>query len=151
MARVTTIVSCDCGTRWIGQLQELGSRAKKKRQAWSVKWIPYNKGGEFRKWSGNNQYLVNWEDNGKEIIEYATALYESRTRTIKRPLIKNIPYYYRQCITWSFVSSAYFGVRYSDCGFIFDVGGSSAFQGQTDSESAIANGIPVFQAGSLRS
>ena len=104
----------------------VGFQSQEEASSSGVKWIPYNKGGEFRKWFGNNQYLVNWEDNGKEIIEYATALYESPTRTIK-----NIPYYYRQCITWSFVSSAYFGVRYSDCGFIFDVGGSSAFP-QTD-------------------
>ena len=104
----------------------VGFQSQEEASSSGVKWIPYNKGGEFRKWFGNNQYLVNWEDNGKEIIEYATTLYESPTRTIK-----NIPYYYRQCITWSFVSSAYFGVRYSDCGFIFDVGGSSAFP-QTD-------------------
>ena len=104
----------------------VGFQSQEEASSSGVKWIPYNKGGKFRKWFGNNQYLVNWEDNGKEIIEYATALYESPTRTIK-----NIPYYYRQCITWSFVSSAYFGVRYSDCGFIFDVGGSSAFP-QTD-------------------
>ena len=33
-------------------------------------WIPYNKGGSYRKWYGNNYYVVNWENNGKRIKEY---------------------------------------------------------------------------------
>lgn len=86
------------------------------------KWFPYNKGGEFRKWYGNNEYLVNWQHDGEEILAYAAKLYGSPTRTIK-----NIKYYFKSGITWSFVSSSYFGVRYTDAGFIFDVGGSSAF------------------------
>lgn len=86
------------------------------------KWFPYNKGGSFRKWYGNQEYVVNWENSGKEVMEYATKLYKSPTRTIK-----NIPYYFRECLTWSFVSSSCFGVRYSPKGFLFDVGGSSIF------------------------
>lgn len=86
------------------------------------KWFPYNKGGEYRKWFGNNDFLINWENDGKELLGFAAELYGSPTRTIK-----NIPFYFKKCITWSFVSSSYFGVRYSDKGFIFDVGGSSAF------------------------
>jgi len=81
------------------------------------KWFPYNKGGSFRKWYGNQEYVVNWENSGKEVMEYATKLYKSPTRTIK-----NIPYYFRECLTWSFVSSSCFGVRYSPKGFLFDVG-----------------------------
>jgi len=87
-----------------------------------LKWFPYNKGGEFRKWYGNNEYTINWEGNGREVLEYAGQLYGSPTRTIK-----NIPYYFKESITWSFVSSSNFGVRYCPQGFIFDVGGSSVF------------------------
>ncbi|MFA7164753.1 MAG: BREX-1 system adenine-specific DNA-methyltransferase PglX [Desulfoplanes sp.] len=85
-------------------------------------WFPYNKGGKYRRWYGNNEYLVNWKNDGEELIAYAAELYGSPTRTIK-----NIPYYFKPCATWSFVSSSYFGVRYSPAGFLFDVGGSSAF------------------------
>lgn len=92
------------------------------------KWFPYNKGGSFRKWYGNQEYVVNWEYNGKEVMEYAAELYKSPTRTIK-----NIPYYFRESITWSFVNSSYFGVRYSPKGFLFDVGGSSIFLENEDS------------------
>ena len=51
------------------------------------KWFPYNKGGGFRKWFGNNEYLINWENNGQEVKALAGSLYRSVTRTISRPQI----------------------------------------------------------------
>lgn len=86
------------------------------------KWFPYNKGGDFRKWYGNNTFLINWFNDGEEVLGYAKELYGSPTRTIK-----NISYYFRPCVTWTYISSSFFGVRYSPPGFIFDVAGSSAF------------------------
>ncbi|MCB2287641.1 BREX-1 system adenine-specific DNA-methyltransferase PglX [Clostridium algidicarnis] len=86
------------------------------------KWFPYNKGGEFRKWYGNNEFLLNWENDGQEVKSYAAKLYKSYTRTIK-----NIPYYFKEGITYTFISSSSFGVRYSSSGFIFDVAGSTIF------------------------
>ena len=50
----------------------------------SKKWFPYNKGGGFRKWYGNNDYLINWENNGQEVKKLATDLYKCVTRTIKK-------------------------------------------------------------------
>lgn len=86
------------------------------------KWFPYNKGGAYKKWYGNNEFVVNWENDGKELLEFAASLYGSPTRTIK-----NIQFYFKSGITWTATSSSYFGVRYSPEGFIFDVKGSSAF------------------------
>jgi type II restriction/modification system DNA methylase subunit YeeA len=86
------------------------------------KWFPYNKGGDFRLWYGNREYLVNWENNGREILEYNTSLYGSPSRNVR-----SIKDYFRESITWSFISSSRFGVRYSQAGSIFDVGGSSLF------------------------
>lgn len=80
------------------------------------KWIPYNKGGDFRRWYGNNEYFINWENDGKEIANFKP-----------RSVIRNPQYYFKPSVTWSFVSSSSFGVRRSDQGFIFDVGGSSLF------------------------
>jgi type II restriction/modification system DNA methylase subunit YeeA len=89
------------------------------------KWFPYNKGGEFRKWYGNNEHLVNFENGGKTICDYIDntpgAKVGSNGRVINRDK------YFQPSITWSFVSSSHFGVRISLPGFIFDVGGSSAF------------------------
>ena len=86
------------------------------------KWFPYNKGGDFRKWFGNNINVVNWADGGREVLGYAAELYGSPTRTIRN---KNL--FFKPAITWTFVSGSAFGVRANEEGFIFDVGGSSVF------------------------
>lgn len=88
------------------------------------KWFPYNKGGDFRKWYGNQEYVVNWENDGEEIREYNTFLNSSRASNIG---IANTQYYFKESGTWGLVSSASFSVRYSPKGFVFDTGGSSVF------------------------
>ena len=85
------------------------------------KWFPYNKGGDFRKWYGNNEWIVNWENDGEEIRNNFNEAGKLRSRP------QNRQYYFREGITWSDVSSSYFGVRYAEKGFIFDVKGSSMF------------------------
>ncbi|MBM6820687.1 BREX-1 system adenine-specific DNA-methyltransferase PglX [Clostridium saudiense] len=109
---------------WEIENKKIGFNIKSNDEAISSKkkWFPYNKGGEFRKWYGNNEFLINWENDGKEVKEYAAKLYKSYTRTIK-----NIPYYFKEGITYTFISSSSFGVRYSSSGFIFDVAGSTIF------------------------
>jgi len=104
-----------------------GFRSRAEAAESRLKWFPYNKGGEFRKWFGNNEYLVNWERDGQEIRTFGTA---GGGRARSRA--QNTDFYFRSSVTWSFVSSSYFGVRYSDPGAIFDVGGSSAFPSETD-------------------
>lgn len=79
------------------------------------KWFPYNKGGEYRKWYGNQEYVINWENDGQKIREFAAAV------------IRNPKYYFRPGITWTDVSSSKFGVRFTPGGFLFDVSGSSVF------------------------
>jgi type II restriction/modification system DNA methylase subunit YeeA len=97
-----------------------------KAEASRLKWFPYNKGGDFRRWYGNNDYLVNWENNGEEIKENTRLNYPELGDNLGWK-ISNESFYFLPSITWSFVSSSYFGVRRSDAGFLFDVGGSCAF------------------------
>ena len=87
----------------------------------SYKWFPYNKGGDYRKWYGNQDYVVNWKDNGYEIRN----LFNSNGKLKSRP--QNMQYYFKKSITWSRISSSYFGVRFSPQGFIFDVNSPSLF------------------------
>jgi len=87
----------------------------------SKKWFPYNKGGEYRKWYGNNENLVNWENDGYKIQNFT----DDKGKLRSRP--QNRDFYFRESISWSFVSTSSFGVRFSDTKAIFDVGGSSAF------------------------
>lgn len=105
----------------------LGYQDRASAKVSRLKWFPYNKGGEFRRWFGNNEYLVNWENDGDEVLEYAAKLYGSPTRTIK-----NIAQYFRPALTWTTSSSSYFGIRHSDAGFLFDVKGSSCFPKEED-------------------
>lgn len=86
------------------------------------KWFPYNKGGSYRKWYGNNDYLINWENDGAEVKALAAKLYRSVTRTIK-----NIQFYFQKGITWSTLSSGSFSARYCPEGFLFDTKGSTCF------------------------
>ena len=85
------------------------------------RWFPYNKGGEFRKWYGNNEFVVDWEHDGAAIRAFADDRGKVRSRA------QNTQYYFRPSVTWSFTSASYFGVRRSDPGFLFDVAGSSVF------------------------
>ena len=87
------------------------------------KWYPYNKGGLYRKWYGNNEYVVNWENDGKEIKEYNKYLNSTRESSIG---IANTQYYFKRGITWTFISIDV-GVRYFEEGYIFDVAGCSLF------------------------
>lgn len=73
-------------------------------------WVPYNKGGGFRRWYGNNEYLLRWIDNGK---------------TLTRARTENSNFYFQEGVTWSFVTSGVFSARYFPQGALWDVAGSS--------------------------
>ncbi len=90
-----------------------------------TKWFPYNKGGSYRKWYGNNEFLVNFENDGQVICDYIDNTPGVKVGSNGRVI--NREHYFKPSATWSFVSSSYLGVRRSDPGFIFDVGGSSSF------------------------
>lgn len=82
------------------------------------KWFPCNKGGAFRKWYGNNEYVVNWENDGYEICNFK----DENGKMKSRP--QNLPYMLKEGLTYTNISSSTFGVRYSPPGFIYDAAGS---------------------------
>lgn len=79
------------------------------------KWFPYNKGGDYRRWYGNSTWVVNWQDDGRELFAFSRAA------------IRNPDFYFREGITWTTTGFGQFGVRYTEPGFLFDVKGSSCF------------------------
>lgn len=85
------------------------------------KWFPYNKGGEFRKWYGNNYYVVNWEHDGLEIRNFK----DNKGKLRSRP--QNTEFYFRESASWSLVTSSVASFRYKSYGSIFDVAGMSFF------------------------
>lgn len=84
-------------------------------QATRKKWFPYMKGGSYRKWYGNQEYIIGWLEGGREMSNFAPAV------------IRNQDCYFLEGITWSDLSTKRFGARYLPKGFIFDVKGSSGF------------------------
>lgn len=91
------------------------------------KWFRYNKGGEYRKWYGNNDFVVDWWNDGYNIKQdklYKLSIGKCLPSNSKP---KNMQYYFLESITWSFISSSCFGVRYSPQGAIYDIAGSSVF------------------------
>ncbi len=88
------------------------------------KWFPCQKGGEFRKWYGNNEYLVNWDNNGEEIKKIVIERYGSASKRVV-----NEHLYFREGITWSSLSSSSLSMRYVPFGFVFETKGSMCFFG----------------------
>ena len=93
------------------------------------KWYPCNKGGARRQWSGNYDYVVNWENNGSEIKKNILYKYPY----LKTPdfVAKNTNYYFKEAITWSKITSGGFSIRFREEGSIHDVTGMSAFSDST--------------------
>ena len=98
------------------------SSSKDEAESSGFKWFPYNKGGSYRKWYGNQEYVINWENAGEEVFAYAKSLYGSPTRTVK-----NGAFYFRSSVTWSKISSGIPSFRWQPEGAIFDVAGASVF------------------------
>ena len=97
------------------------------------KWFPYNKGGSFRKWYGNFEFVLRYDQYGNDLMQtFSGHRHDGKS------------HYFKPSITWSFISSTKFGVRFSPNGAIFDVAGSSVF---VDSQSI--NYITAFLCSSL--
>ena len=84
------------------------------------KWFLYNKGGEFRKWYGDNDYVVNFQNRAEELSNYI-----AQTTSISRR-IANRDRFFLECFSWSLIGNIA-AFRYKPAGFIFDVAGMSCF------------------------
>jgi hypothetical protein len=88
------------------------------------KWVPYNSGGDYRKWYGNQTYVVNWENDGDEIKHFKDEKGKLRSRP------QNVDFYFKPSVSWSKISAGALSLRYYPAGFIFDVAGCSIFSEQ---------------------
>jgi hypothetical protein len=87
------------------------------------KWFPYMKGGSFLRWYGNQEQVLNFLDDGREL----KAWVEQHTGESWSKRVTSTDVYFKIGITWSKVASGPFSVRLNPGGFIFDVGGCCAF------------------------
>lgn len=88
------------------------------------KWFPYNKGGSYRKWYGNYDYVVNWQNDGYEIRHFA----DDKGKIRSRP--QNTEFYFKEAVTWSLITSSLISMRYRKSGSIHDVSGMSLFSSE---------------------
>ena len=91
-----------------------------------IRWYPYNKGGEYRKWFGNCWYVVDWSNDGFQIQHY----YDDKGKLRSRP--QNMAFYFREGLTWTALTAGKFSMRYSPNGFLFDAMGPVYFPDEKD-------------------
>ena len=84
-----------------------------------IKWVPYSKGGIFRKWAGNDEYLVNWSNEGDVLDGAGAVMVNSSLR-------------FRQMFSWTRVSSGLLAVRVKKSGYLFDMTGPAGFGEQSN-------------------
>lgn len=87
-----------------------------------AKWFPYNKGGEYRKWYGNQEFVVNWENDGQELNEFKP-----------RSVIRNPSTYFQPSVSWSRISSGAPAFRYFNKGHVYADTAPSIFK-ESDSQ-----------------
>ena len=90
-----------------------------------VRWAPYNKGGDFRRWYGNRQFIVNWENDGYAIRNFTDG--KGNVRSTVPTAVTSL----KECLTWSKISSGKIALRYLPQGVLFDVAGASGFGERT--------------------
>lgn len=78
----------------------LTATSREDAEASGARWFPHNKGGSFRKWWGNQDYVINWENDGKEVWDFRP-----------RSVVRNPDCYFKPCVSWSRVSSGELSVR----------------------------------------
>ncbi|MGE6596391.1 BREX-1 system adenine-specific DNA-methyltransferase PglX [Bacillus proteolyticus] len=78
------------------------------------KWFPYQKGGSYRKWYGNNEYVVNWENDGQELLNMKGNGYKVGSTN------HNLDYIFKPVISWTKVTNLKFSARFNPNGYLFD-------------------------------
>lgn len=96
----------------------LDMHSKKEFLATKKKWTPQIKGGEYRKWYGNFDYIVNWENDGAEI---------RKCDGCRLNAMGNDKLFFQKGITWSHTTSSVFGARYLPGGCLFNVEAPTLF------------------------
>ncbi|MBU4311040.1 BREX-1 system adenine-specific DNA-methyltransferase PglX, partial [bacterium] len=115
--------------RWYEvNVESTGFRISSRQESYdsNKKWFPVTKGGEFRKWYGNNDYVINYKHNGKDMIQANKDGINPGFRH------DNPSFYFRPGITWSTISSSSLSMRYFDEGFIIESKGSACYSDDTN-------------------
>lgn len=107
---------------WEISYKKLNMYAKNLQDSYNSyqKWFPFNKGGQFRRWEGNSEYVINWENDGEDIKNNSLKTghhYQQYADNLK----------FRPMLTWSRISSGKISMRYKGYGFLSDMAGFSLY------------------------
>ena len=91
----------------------------------AFKWFPINKGGEYHRWYGNKEYVINWQNDGYEIRNFRN----NNGKLLSRP--QNTKYNFKSALTWSKITTSVFSARFSERGFLFDDAAAICFHKDT--------------------
>ncbi len=117
-------MSCGDGERFIRRWFEVNNQS---RDAFDKKkWVPLDKGGEFRKWYGNMTYVINWDNNGKEIKEHPGSA------------VRNEGSFFKRHLSWTLVGAKIFSARYFPKSFIIDTASNYLCDGSDDIDRVIS-------------
>lgn len=97
--------------------RKIGLNLPETYNGYGYRWIPCNKGGSFRRWYGNNEYVINWDNDGTELKAFATK--KNNGKHWSR-FLKSLDCFYHEGVTWSKVSTGDFSCRYMPEGFIME-------------------------------
>ncbi|WP_099191954.1 BREX-1 system adenine-specific DNA-methyltransferase PglX [Tepidibacter mesophilus] len=97
------------------------TNSRKESEVNGYRWFPHNKGGSYRKWYGNNDYVVDWMNDGYEIRNFRDDKGKLRSS------LRNLDYFFNSGITYAGISSGNFSCRYFGKGFTFNSMGRSIF------------------------
>jgi hypothetical protein len=104
-----------------------GFESRADAAASGLKWFPYNKGGAFRRWYGNCEFVLDWLNDGERIKRRKADDLASGKITANNSKCWNQGYYFRPSTSWSKVSGSDFAARFYPAGFVFDIAGCSVF------------------------
>jgi hypothetical protein len=110
----------------------LGCKSRSEAVQSAKKWFPHNKGGGFRKWYGNTEYIINWENDGAAIKERKRTDLEAGRITPNNAKCWNQGYYFINGFSWSALSTGNMSVRDNGYGFLFDTKGQTVFPENTN-------------------
>jgi hypothetical protein len=97
-----------------------------------LRWFPQSKGGDFKRWYGNNETVVDWKNDGNEM---QTRLHSSGERTLAHNF--NLDKIFEPAVTWTKISSGDFAVRLQPKGFLFNDASANAFVDSDEARAAV--------------
>lgn len=110
----------------------------------SRKWFPMTKGGDFRRWYGNNDYVINWEHDGLAIKNF-----KDKNGNL-RSVLRNTQFYFKECISWNDTGSGLISLRYQNSDYIPNASGPCIYPNTLELSYIMAMfhsciAIPFFQ------